>query len=254
MLQMRTVLGDVSANLTKIEAVAQNAAYGGANLLIVPELALTGYGAGGAHLTFAESANGTSMTALGGMARREGIAIVAGFSELEGAVCYNSVLFTTGFGTDVIYRKTNLYAQYEQAWFEPAPLSSIIVEHGGVKIGFLICYDVEFSENVRRLALAGAELIVVPTALPAGPSADFILEHMIKVRAFENQVHIAYTNNVGTSGDFQFAGRSQIVNPDGEILAEATVDDEMLIFATINPLAFKNSILGNTYLQDFRKA
>ncbi len=70
----------------------------------------------------------------------------------------------------------------------------------------LICYDVEFPENVRRLALAGCEVALVPTALPSGSSGSFIAEHMIQTRAFENQMFVAYVNHCGADDLFQFAG------------------------------------------------
>jgi 5-aminopentanamidase len=251
--QMRTVFGDVAANVEKIAQAAAEAASNGATLLIVPELALSGYGAGPLLVATAEAATGRSAVALSTIAQKTGVAIVVGFAEQAGSECFNSALFTDGHGKTAVYRKTNLFAAYEHSWFKPADPSTIIVEHGGIKLGFLICYDVEFPEHVRRLALGGADLIVVPTALPAGPAADFVADHMIKVRAFESQVHVAYINNVGTSGDYTFAGRSQITAPDGSTLAEATVGDEMLIYAHISPQEFTHSSQANSYLVDLRR-
>jgi 5-aminopentanamidase len=251
-LQMRTQLGDVAANLEKIRRNAFEAAANGARLLIVPELALVGYGAGAVLKTSAEAATGQSAAILADIAQSAGIGIVAGFSEDAAGRCFNSALYVDYHGARALYRKSNLFAAYEHRWFLPADPTNVIVEHCGIKVGFLICYDVEFPENVRRLALAGVEFIVVPTALPAGPSADFIVEHMIKVRSFESQVHIAYINNVGTSGDFNFAGRSLIAAPDGSTLAQATEADEMLIYATIQPHEFSQSSQANSYLADLR--
>ena len=251
-LQMRTALGDVAANLEKINKAAKEAASNGAQLLIVPELSVTGYGAGPLLKTTAEPSTGRSASTLASIAKNHGIAVVAGFSEAAGTKCFNSALFVDALGKSAIYRKTNLFAAYENKWFDAADPSCVIVELGGLKLGCLICDDVEFPENARRLALAGVDLIVVPTALPAGPSADFIVEHMIKVRAFENQVHVAYINNVGTSGDYTFAGRSQIAAPDGSLLAEANSADEMLIYAQINCHEYAQSSQANSYLTDLR--
>lgn len=251
-LQMRTLIGDVAVNLEKIRQNAKKAAANGAKLLIVPELALVGYGAGAALKSSAETASGQSAAILADIAKTIGIGIVAGFAEEAAGRCFNSALYVSEDGARAVYRKSNLFAAYENRWFSAADPSSVIVEYGGIKVGFLICYDVEFPENVRRLALAGAELIVVPTALPAGPSADFIVEHMIKVRSFESQVHIAYINNVGKSGDYSFAGRSLIAAPDGSTLAQATEGDEMLIYASIQPQEFAQSSQANSYLDDLR--
>ncbi len=250
--QMRTQFGNVAANLEKIRQRAEEAAGHGAKLLIVPELAMVGYGAAALLQQTAEPASGFCAKSLADIAKINGIAIVAGFAEKADRHCFNSAFYVDSNGTSAVYRKTNLFAAYENRWFSPADPSCVIVDLSGIKVGFLICYDVEFPENVRRLALAGAELIVVPTALPVGPSADFIVDHMIKVRAFESQVHIAYINNVGTSGDYSFAGCSLIAAPDGSTLAQASAADEMIIFATIEPQEFAQSSQANSYLADLR--
>ncbi len=117
----------------------------------------------------------------------------------------------------------------------------------------LICYDVEFPENVRRLALAGAEAVLVPTALPAGWSGTFITDHMIQTRAFENQVFVAYINHCGSDPMFSFAGLSRIASPDGQVLAKGDAGHEALIFADINPASFAISRLENTYLGDLNR-
>ena len=118
------------------------------------------------------------------------------------------------------------------------------------RIGISVCYDVEFPENVRRLALAGADLIVVPTALPKGSSGTFIASHMIQVRAFENQVFVAYINHCGADDRFAYAGLSRIAAPDGKLLAEAPAEGETLLFAEVRPGDYATSRAENTYLVD----
>ncbi|MGQ3276454.1 MAG: nitrilase-related carbon-nitrogen hydrolase, partial [Shinella sp.] len=179
-----------------------------------------------------------------------GIAIVSGFAEQEGTLTYNSALFTDGIGTNAVYRKSHLYGEYERNVFKPGVPTSVMVELGGVRLGMLICYDVEFPENVRRLALAGADLIVVPTALPKGSSGTFIANHMIQVRAFENQVFVAYINHCGADDNFTYAGLSRIAAPDGSLIASAPAEGEMLLFAEIAPRDFAQSKTENTYLAD----
>ena len=128
-----------------------------------------------------------------------------------------------------------------------------MVTIGGLKLGMLICYDVEFPENVRRLAQDGADLVVVPTALPKGWSGDFIAERMIQVRAFENQVFVAYVNHCGADGRFTYAGLSRIAAPDGRLLADAPADGEALLIAEINVDDFASSRAENTYLTDLAR-
>ncbi|HEV7435420.1 MAG TPA: carbon-nitrogen hydrolase family protein [Pseudorhizobium sp.] len=250
--QMQSVLGDIEANLRKIEAAAESAAAQGAKLLVAPELALTGYGAGGRFPSLASPRDGAGPQGVSEIARRNGLAIVAGFAEADGSTVYNSALLTDGGGQTSIYRKSHLYGPYERQWFCPEDPKAVLAVVEGVKLGLLICYDVEFPENVRRLAKAGADLVVVPTALPSGWSGQFIAEHMIRVRAFENQVFVAYINHCGQDENFSYAGLSRIAAPDGSLLAEAPANDESLIFAQIDPPAFEKSRVENTYLSDLR--
>src|SRR5690606_18163480 len=105
-------------------------------------------------------------------------------------------------------------------------------------------------ENVRRLAKAGAELVVVPTALPQGPFAAFIAIRVVPVRAFENQVFVAYANHAGRDGRFAYAGLSCVAAPDGACLAAAVDDSPALLFADIEPGAFEASRRANSYLAD----
>jgi 5-aminopentanamidase len=253
-LQMQSVPGDVQANLARIERAAIEAARGGADLLITPELGLTGYGAGEAITALAEPANGDQLRALQAISSANRIVIIAGFAEREEADVYNSAAFVDGDNRPAIYRKSHLYGNYERSLFKSSKPANCIVEMGGLKFGMLICYDVEFPENVRRLALGGVNMVLVPTALPAGPSGTFIANHMIQVRAFENQIFIAYINHAGADERFTFAGNSRIAAPDGSLLSACYDNAEQLIFADIDPAAFTVSSDNNSYLKDLGSA
>ncbi|ASY70041.1 hydrolase [Sinorhizobium fredii] len=252
-LQMRSVGGDIAANLARVEGAAAEAAAAGATLLVTPELGITGYGAGDDIPALAEPSNGPIVEALQRMSRDSGIAIIAGFAEREGAAVYNSAVHVDGDVEPTVYRKSHLYGDYERSLFMPAEPSTRLFEHRGVACGMLICYDVEFPENVRRLASAGADAVLVPTALPAGWSGTFITDHMIQTRAFENQVFVAYVNHCGSDAMFSFAGLSCIASPDGQVMAKANSADETLIFADIDPATFAISRAENTYLKDIRR-
>jgi predicted amidohydrolase len=249
-LQMQAVSGDIKANLDRIAAAASRAAAKGASLLIAPELAVTGYGAGNRFAELASPSDGAVSQWLDVIARDNGIAIVAGFAEQAENAVFNSALFTDGAGYRAIYRKSHLYGPYERTHFRAEVPASVLVTHRGLKLGMLICYDVEFPENVRRLAQAGADLVVVPTALPVGDSGSFIAEHMIQVRAFENQIFVAYVNHCGSDGKFDYAGLSRIAAPDGRLLAVASAKGESLLVADIRPSDFDHSRSENTYLAD----
>jgi predicted amidohydrolase len=250
-LQMHAVAGDRTANIFRIEKAAQEAAENGADLLVAPELAVTGYGAGDLISELAEPADGDLAERLAALARETGVALVVGFAERDGETVFNSTIYADG-RRSVVYGKSHLFGPYERKLFGPGRPAACIVEHRGMKLGILICYDVEFPENVRRLAQAGAQAVIVPTALPASDHAEFIARKLVSVRAFENQVFVAYANHCGGDALFSYAGLSGIVAPDGTMLAEAPETGEALLFAELDPAAYAASIAANTYLRDLR--
>ena len=116
----------------------------------------------------------------------------------------------------------------------------------------LICFDVEFPELVRRLAVAGADVVLVPTALPDDPVFRMIPERVISVRAFENQIAVVYVNHADADPAFTFAGRSVICLPDGSEAARAPATGPALIFADYEPTGFTASRAANHYLSALR--
>ncbi len=251
-LQMSATAGDPAANLARIIAAAERAAAHGAELLVTPELALPGYGAGPAMTALAEAADGPAAKRLAGLAEATGMAIIAGFAERDGDAVFNSALFVAPGGARHVYRKSHLYGAYERELFAAAPPAAVTLDFRGLKLGMLICYDVEFPENMRRLALAGAQAVLVPTALPAGDYAAFIARQMVPVRAFENQVFVAYVNHCGADPLFAYAGLSGVASPDGRLLAAAEADKALLLFADLDPAAYAASAAANSYLTDLR--
>jgi predicted amidohydrolase len=250
-LQMASKAGDVTANLARIDRVMAEAAVQGADLLIAPELAVPGYGAGAAMHGLAERIDGAQADALAEMSRRHGPALVAGFAERAGDSVHISALFTDGTRRTA-YRKAQLYGPYERDLFVPGPLDQPLIAFRGWLMGILICYDAEFPERVRHLARAGADLIVVPTALPDAPGSPFIATKMMATRAFENQVFLAYADQCGRDESFAYSGLSHIVAPDGGSLALAGPQDEALLIADLDPDAYAASRAINTYLADLR--
>ena len=252
LFQMTAVPGNVEANLALIEDAAIRAVADGAGLLVAPELATVGYGSGDAIAANAELRAGRQVAALNEIASAQRLAMIVGFAEREQGRVYNSAVFTDGRTPPVVYRKSHLYGEYERAIFAPGEPAAVTAQLGALRLGMLICYDVEFPENVRRLALAGADLIAVPTALPAVPEATMISDRMIPVRAFENQIFVAYANHTGRDPLFAYAGLSHIAAPDGSTLAKASASEMGLIFADINPAKYAVSREVNSYLRDLR--
>ncbi len=252
-LQMVARKGDVAANLAMIADAAAEASDRGATLLVAPELATTAYGSGDLIRSLAEPTDGAQVATLGAIAAKHGITIVAGFAERAGERIYNSAALVEPSGQRTIYRKCHLYGDYERRLFTPGDSAPHVVELGGMKVGILICYDVEFPEAVRHLALAGAELVLVPTAQPETPDAPFIAEKIVPVRAFENGIAIVYADHAGGDGRFAYAGRSCIALPDGTDGARASASGSAVIVAEYEPSNFAQSRLANPYLMDRRR-
>jgi predicted amidohydrolase len=145
-------------------------------------------------------------------------------------------------------RKAHLFGAEEKRLFIPGDSLSV-ASVGDMRIGILICYDVEFPEAVRALALQGAELIAVPTALMR--PFDRVARWLVPVRAFENQVFLAYANRCGREGDLEYCGESCVIAPDGSELARARQAEELLV-ADLDPDAFERSRTDNPYLRDRR--
>lgn len=252
-LQMEATADGVAANLATIAAAAAQATAAGADVLVAPELAIPGYGAGDALRDLAEPADGAQVNALAGLAAANRIAIVAGFAELAGDAIYNAAAFVDPSGSRLIYRKRWLYGPYEKALFAPGEAPSPLIDIAGVTVGLLICFDVEFPECVRALALAGAEAVLVPTALPESDDAALIADRMIPVRAFESQVAVAYANWAGRDARFVYAGQSCIVMPDGRDAARAPAEGRTLLVANYMPGDFADSRASNPYLDELRR-
>lgn len=230
--------------LPKVEAALREAASAGADLMIAPELCLAGYGRGPELAQLAQGLDGDWATRLGDLSDALGIAVIAGFPERAGETCYISALIKQPGTPARLYRKGTLYGDYERSIFASAGPSTVIVEIAGLKVGVLICYDVEFPENTRRLALAGADLIAVPTALPAGNTPEttetgsFVVTHLVPTRACENVNFVAYVNNADADERFAFQGESVICAPNGSVLAKAPKAGDKLLFADIDPTAY----------------
>ncbi|WP_322899858.1 nitrilase-related carbon-nitrogen hydrolase, partial [Actinacidiphila rubida] len=149
----------------------------------------------------------------------------------------------------VVYRKAHLFGDYERTAFTPGdrPLAQATVD--GVRVGLLICYDVEFPEAVRAHALAGTELLLVPTALMR--PYEFVPQVLVPARAYENGMHVAYANRCGPEGEFDFAGLSCLAGPDGTVRARAGAGPELLV-ASVDPEAVRAARAETPYLADRR--
>ena len=250
-LQHVPVPGDIAAALQRINNSASEAAANGCNLMVVPECSVTGYNQPlGDMQKSALTADGQTVQAIAEICRKHRIAIAYGFAEKDGDRYYNCVQISDATGNTIAhYRKTHLWGDLDRTLFSAGNDNSPVVNIDGWQVGILICYDVEFPENVRTLALAGAELIVVPTGLMQ-PWRD-VAERVVPVRAYENQLYIAYCNYCDAEDNIIYEGRSCIVGPDGTDLDRAE-KKPTLLSATLTKEAIKNNREALPYHRDRR--
>ncbi|QFZ77511.1 carbon-nitrogen hydrolase [Streptomyces fagopyri] len=254
---MRTALlqssgrpGSVVENLKVLDEAAGRAAAAGAGLLAAPEMFLTGYAIGDDIGRLAEPADGDAADAIAEIATRHGVAVAYGYPERSGERVHNSAQLISADGTRLAnYRKTHLFGCFERDHFTPGDQPVVQAELNGLRVGLMICYDVEFPENVRAHALAGTDLLVVPTAQMH--PFQFVAESVVPVRAFENQMYVAYVNRVGEEGEFEFVGLSTLAGPDGIARTRAGRAEE-IVLADADPDFLAASREANPYLKDRR--
>ncbi|MEP7333838.1 MAG: nitrilase-related carbon-nitrogen hydrolase, partial [Terracoccus sp.] len=239
---------DGAANLRRLAEVAQAAALDGAGLLVTPELTLTGYDVGDlAGLLRSDDVDGVAA-----IARDYRLALVVGLALRDDAITHNAAVTISASGELLAtYRKAHLFGRLDHSRFDAGPAPFAIAELGGIRVATMVCYDVEFAEAVRAAALAGAHLVAVPTANMH--PYDIVCEAVVPVRAWENQVYLAYANHCGFEGDTAYVGRSVIVAPDGSPAARAGAVDEQVIMADIDAEVVRAAQTANPYLTDRRR-
>ncbi|MEM4713169.1 MAG: carbon-nitrogen hydrolase family protein [Candidatus Bathyarchaeia archaeon] len=229
--------GDKQANIRKIEEYTANAKQHGAELVIFPELSLTGYTIRDELFELAEKIPGTSATAIEKTAKKYKVHIVFGMPELSGkaqATIYNSAVLVGPEGYIGKYRKMHLPTHSvfeEKRYFRPGYQAGAFETDVG-KIGLIICYDIFFPEVCRLTRLEGAQLIVCISAAPAVRRSFF--ETLTVARAIENATFLAYVNLVGIEDGLQFWGGSRLVAPNGKIIAKAKYDEEDLVMGEVD--------------------
>ena len=225
---------DPEAGHTLLGEEARAAAAAGADLLVLPELFLTGYNLGAARAReLALDPEGEQIGRARALAAEIGIALCFGFPERVGdGVANSAILIDEAGGARLIYRKVHLFGDLDRGMFALRGDGFPVVAWRGLSLGLAICYDIEFPETARMMALAGADLILVPTALM--PPYYVVADSLVPARAYENQVYIAYANHCGGEPGIDYIGHSSICGPDGAVLAKAGAGPTRLM-ARIDP-------------------
>ena len=224
--QAEVTLGDVEANLTtarKLLEQAQAACDSGLDLLVLPELFLTGYLLRDDYARVAEAVpgDGEAQAGLAMLAADSGVHIAAGLVERGRGSLYNVALIVGPGGYIGHYRKRYLpnFGPFEEKLYFAAGSDTPVFETQVGRIGMQVCYDIFFPMQSQALAHAGAEIIL---NLSASPTTSRPLFHrMLPARAIETTCFWAFANNVGVQGSLTFGGESCIVDPRGSFIVEA---------------------------------
>jgi predicted amidohydrolase len=224
----------------------------GAGLVVFPEAMARDFGAPGSDVSeYAEDVDGPFGTTMSAVAADRGTTVVAGMFERseDPARPYNTVLVRGAART--AYRKIHLYDSFgyrESDRLLGGEWDPVLVELGGMRLGLMTCYDLRFPELARELVAAGAEALEVPSAWVAGERK---LEHwrtLLRARAIEN---VCYVVAAGQPAP-RYTGHSMVVDPYGDVLAEAG-DDEESVTATLEPAVLAEARETNPSLANRRR-
>src|ERR671910_3814843 len=234
--QMNTVVGDLDGNRDRVLARLDEAREAGADLVLFPELVVTGYPPEDLLLRpgFVRAAE-RSLEQIARAAR--GITALVGTPHFDRDL-YNACAVCTAGEVKAVYRKRFLpnYGVFdEDRYFAPGN-DLFLLEHGDVLIGPTICEDVwQPGPPATELALAGAQLIANLSASPFHVGKDREREQMLATRARDNVVFVAFVNAVGGQDELVFDGHSVVLDDNGEVLARAPGFEEALLVVDVDP-------------------
>ena len=226
--QMNSVVGDIEGNARKVEEFAARAREAGAELVVFPELTLTGYPP--EDLLLKRGFLGRAAEALENLTV-EGITAIVGWPEAADGRVYNAAAVISDGSDRAVYRKVLLpnYGVFdERRWFEPGT-EPLVVDVAGVPVGITVCEDIWEPEPTAATASLGAQVVVNLSASPYHHGKGGEREALIAELARANGVTIAFCNLVGGQDELVFDGHSLIVGPDGSVLARGPQFEEALV-------------------------
>lgn len=226
-------LGDTAYNLAKMLDWIDKAAKAGADLVIFPELNLTGYVFDDpvAPMAMGQTVPGPATEEVARLCRDRGVSVMFGLMEDSGYGVFNSAALVDAQGEIGLFRKAHLPPLGVDCFLKPGDMAFPVYETDLGRFGCVICYDGSFPESVRAAALNGAELVALMTNWPDDPDSANSREYLVPARAIENHIHYCAVNRVGTEGGIRFAGGSRFVDCTGATVAQAGFEEEELILA-----------------------
>jgi N-carbamoylputrescine amidase len=251
---------DKSDNIRRGLAAVDAAAQQGASLAVFAELAFERFHperpADADPLRLAEPVPGPLTDAFAERARRHGMVIVLNLYEREGTRAYDCspVIDADGrlLGRTRMVHITEYACFHEQGYYTPGDTGAPVYDTRAGRIGVAICYDRHYPEYMRALAVAGADLVVIPQAGAVGEWPEGLYEAELQVAAFQNGYYTALCNRVGEEDCLTFSGESFVCGPDGRVLARAPSMQDAILYADVDLTATSRSHAKRLFMRDRR--
>ena len=251
---------DRQENVRRGLAALDEAAAAGARLVCFAELAFDRFfpqeRAEGDPADRAETVPGPLTETFAERARELGVVVVLNLYERtpDGTFDSSPVLDADGrlLGVTRMVHITQYEHFYEQDYYTPGDRGAPVYETAVGRLGVAICYDRHFPEYMRALALAGADLVVVPQAGSVGEWPEGLYEAELQVAAFQNGYFTALCNRVGEEEHLVFAGESFVCAPDGRVIARAPAGEEAILYAEVDLTETARSHARNLFLKHRR--
>ncbi len=251
---------DISQNIQKAVAAFETAAQNGAQLIAFAELAFTPFYPQqipqGEVQALAETVPGPTTEVFQDLAKKWGVVTVINLFEKDGDHTYDSSPVIDADGTVLgVTRMVHILEApcfHEQHYYTPGPGAPIVFDTQVGKVGVAICYDRHYPEYMRALALQGAEIVIVPQAGAVGEWPEGLYEAELQVAAFQNGYFAALCNRVGVEACITFEGKSFVVSPSGQLVAQAPPLKDAILYAEIDLDLIPKSHAQKHFLKDRR--
>ena len=264
---MRLALAQLSSgtdrreNLKKALAAMDRAAAGGAGAIVFPEVVLDRFfpqrPGDAAARSLAEPIPGPSTDQIAAKAAEHGLVTIFNLYEVdaEGRTFDSSPVFDADgslLGITRMVHITDYEGFHEQDYYHPGDRGAPVYATRAGKIGVAICYDRHYPEYMRALAVAGADLVVIPQAGTVGEWPEGLYEAEIRTMAFQNGYFVALCNRVGREERLHFAGESFVADADGEVLVRGKSQDEDLVLVDLDLESCAQSCARRLFFRDRR--
>ncbi|MBA8795871.1 putative amidohydrolase [Friedmanniella endophytica] len=237
--QLRIDVDDPAGTWHAVEQTAARAAAEGVELLVLPELAACGYvfADHAEALARSEDLDGPTVAAYRELSRRHGLVLAAGFAERgEAGRVHNSALLVEDGELRAVYRKAHLW-DAEKLYFTPGSAPAPVVDTRVGRLGLMICYDLEFPEFVRDVALRGAEVLLAPSNWPTehSPGPGLVAETIkSQANAACNRIWMVVADRTGVERGQHWVGGSMVCDPLGAIVTEPVLGREGWLVADLD--------------------